>query len=127
MMNSKVLCILELDGSRLCAVLVQVTAEGAEVKRWLSRERPESVSADDPEAVGRWAAEELDRAGTARGGGDLGRAGRGAQAPVAAAGEGRGGGRCRGDGAAADGEAAGVADHSTSIEMMRRCPRIRLI
>lgn len=67
MLNSKVLCILELDGSRLCAVSAHVTAEGAEVKRWLSRERPESVSADDPEAVGAWAAEELDRAGIPRG------------------------------------------------------------
>lgn len=67
MLTTKPLCVLEMDGSRLCAVSAVVTGDGAEVKRWLSCDRPESVSADDPEAVGVWAAQELDRAGIPRG------------------------------------------------------------
>lgn len=67
MLTSKNLCILELDGSRLCAVSAQLTKDGAEIRRWLSCDRPETVSADDPDAIGAWAAQELDRAGIARG------------------------------------------------------------
>ncbi len=63
----KSVCVVELDGSRLCAVSAVLSKEAVEVRRWLSAVRPETVSLDQPEALGEWVAGELARAGISRG------------------------------------------------------------
>jgi hypothetical protein len=66
-LTNNTLCVIELDGNRLCAISAQISGTNAEIKRWLSVDRPESVAADDAQAMGAWAAQELLRAEIAPG------------------------------------------------------------
>jgi Tfp pilus assembly PilM family ATPase len=61
-MTGGVFTVLELDGPRISAASANVTREGVEVKQWLSAVRPDTVAADNAEAVGAWVAQELERA-----------------------------------------------------------------
>lgn len=55
--------VVELDGSRLTAFSATVTSGAVEVRRWISCQRPDSISGDDAVAVGAWVGEELRRGG----------------------------------------------------------------
>jgi hypothetical protein len=59
--------VAEVDGRRFSAMSAVVSAGSVEVRRWCTVARPEDVPAEDPEAMGRWAAAELESAGIGRG------------------------------------------------------------
>jgi hypothetical protein len=55
--------VLELDGNRLVALAATIKDGTVEPRAWLSVERPAAVAADDPQAVGEWAAAQFRDAG----------------------------------------------------------------
>lgn len=63
---SRTTTVVELDGSRLCAIAASVGAGTVMVTRWLSALKPDTIAADDLAALGAWVREELDRASVPR-------------------------------------------------------------
>ncbi|MBM4108609.1 MAG: hypothetical protein FJ255_07325 [Phycisphaerae bacterium] len=57
---------VEIDARRFSALGAVVSPAGVDVRAWCSAPRPEDVPADDAEAMGAWAARELDAAGIRR-------------------------------------------------------------
>lgn len=67
MSQSRAWIAVEVDARRFSALWATVSGGSVEVRRWCSAVRPDDVPAEDAEAMGRWAARELDSAGIRRG------------------------------------------------------------
>lgn len=59
--------VVEVDSRRFSALWGVASSGTVEVRGWCSSSRPEALVAEDAEAMGRWAAEELASAGIGRG------------------------------------------------------------
>lgn len=67
MSQTRAWIVAEVDGRRFSALSATVAPAGVQVHAWCTATRPDDVPPDDAEAMGRWAARELDAAGIRRG------------------------------------------------------------